>query len=205
VPLPVTPPENEIVEESPASDVSTAGVVAGAAAGPAIIDLSQRKPRTTAQLPPDRQSSSLSRHALNGVTVLSLVRLRLAWPQGYGGGCVWSLSVSFGSRCHTHPANHSPTFAWCSGGGGPRRPRRSRLLLGILLLLLTALLVCGSLIYAQPRLFGISATNLPGLPGSTPAATVTIMPSSQIVSNSYVITGVAGTPIPNNRRSKLKP
>ncbi len=78
------------------------------------------------------------------------------------------------------------------------RPRRSPVLLFLLLLLLTALLVCGSLAYLNPPLLSSvlgSSTKLPGLHSGT----VTIMPASQVVSNSYVITGVSGTPDPKQQ------
>ena len=78
------------------------------------------------------------------------------------------------------------------GGGGGGRPRRStRRLLAILLVLLTLLLLAG-IAFASPP-----GQNLIGhITGTTVTATVTITPDHPIVSESFVVTAVTGTPNP---------
>lgn len=87
-----------------------------------------------------------------------------------------------------------------SGGGnsGKPKPRRARtLIIALLLLLLTFLVICAALMYVQPGLaktLGISKvlSNV-HVPLPTSNVTVTVIPASQTISNSYVISGVTGT------------
>jgi hypothetical protein len=86
------------------------------------------------------------------------------------------------------------------GGRGPQRRRTGRLLLLAALVLATLLIVYGSIAYASHgKLDPIHA-----LGGPAPA-TVTIVPDSKVVSNSYVILGVSGTPDPAQRQVSVRP
>ena len=77
------------------------------------------------------------------------------------------------------------------GGGGRSRRRSTRQLLAILLVILTLLLLAG-IAFASPIVPAIKGL----LAGSTLNATVTITPDHQLVSDSFVVTAVTGTPDP---------
>ena len=84
------------------------------------------------------------------------------------------------------------------GNNGKSKPHRARtLVIALLLLLLTLLVICAALTYVQPGLaktLGISKvlSNV-HVPLPTSNVTVTVLPASQTISNSYIISGVTGT------------
>ncbi len=90
-------------------------------------------------------------------------------------------------------------------GGGSNNPRRRNnrfLLIGVILVIVTLLIACAGTAYAQPVLFKQMTSMIPGF--SQPA-TITITPSSKIVSNSYVVTGVTGNADPAKRQVAVRP
>ena len=96
-----------------------------------------------------------------------------------------------------------------SGGIPPQGNRRSGwriLLLALLGLLLLSLLLCGGIALAAPsawQSFTNSFSHV--IPGGSPTATVTITPKSQLVHNTYVITGVTtGTPDSTKREVQAR-
>ena len=99
-----------------------------------------------------------------------------------------------------------------TGGPGGRPPQGKRrsgwriLLLALVGLLLLSLLLCGGIALAAPsawQSFTNSFSHV--IPGSSPTATVTITPKSQLVHNPYVITGVTtGTPDSTKREVQAR-
>jgi hypothetical protein len=87
-----------------------------------------------------------------------------------------------------------------TGGGGPRLPF-GRVLLGALIVLVLAGVVLGVIAYAAP---GILSPLKSVIPGVAPSATVTITPTSNDVSNTYVIFGVTGIPDPSQRQVQAR-
>ena len=92
------------------------------------------------------------------------------------------------------PGGSSPGGPGGSGVGGSSK--RTRILLAILLGVLTLLLIGGITIAAIPGGFP-SITHI--IPGTAITATVTITPASKVVSNTFAILAVTGTPDPNKR------
>ncbi len=80
-----------------------------------------------------------------------------------------------------------------TGGGGPGNPRRRTgvLILALLALLALTIAVCGSIAYSAPNLLGPLKNVVPRIAGQS---TVTIVPDSKTVNNSYLINAVPGNP-----------
>ena len=108
------------------------------------------------------------------------------------------------------PGGVPPTVGTAGGGGAAGSPRRRRsswqlLVLALVALLLLSLLVCGGIAVAAPGTLGAFGTSVSHvLSGGPPSATVTITPKSVDVHNTYVITGVTGTPDSTKRQVQAR-
>ena len=92
-----------------------------------------------------------------------------------------------------------------SNTGNPSRPVWQRFLFVTVALMLLSLLLCGGIAVAAPGTldaFGKSVSRV--FSGGPPSATVTITPKSVDVHNTYVITGVTGTPDNSKRQVQAR-
>jgi hypothetical protein len=99
-----------------------------------------------------------------------------------------------------------------NGGTGGRPTQGNRrsgwriLLLSLLGLLVLSILLCGGIALAAPSAWHSFTNGFSHvIPGSSPTATVTITPKSQLVHNTYVITGITtGTPDSTKREVQAR-
>lgn len=162
------------------------------AGGPGIIELPvpQRKtaPLTTGKQPASKTGPTRKRNT--GKTAGAVAA-------GAAAGAAAGLGLAAASQAparSTGAGGGPPTRGAGSGGGGgggPRRSNRSGWLLGLILLLIVALLIGGGMALAHPKILDPIASALPRV---APPATVTITPNSAAVQDTYVVTGVTGTP-----------
>ncbi len=108
------------------------------------------------------------------------------------------------------PGGVPPTVGTAGGGGAAGGPRRRRsgwqlLLLALVGLLVFSLLLCGGIAVAAPGTLGAFGTSVSHVfSGGPPSATVTMTPKSVDVHNTYVITGVTGTPDSTKRQVQAR-
>jgi len=108
------------------------------------------------------------------------------------------------------PGGVPPTVGTAGGGGAAGGPRRRRsgwqlLLVALAALLLLSLLLCGGIAVAAPGVLGAFGSSVSHMfSGGPPSATVTITPKSVDVHNTYVITGVTGTPDSTKRQVQAR-
>src|SRR5579875_1224759 len=185
---------------------------------PKPIDLTLRQGRRTQKLPPtasdtasplasamqpvQRTENKQAAGAMAGAAGV-VMAAATSTPQG---GPVRSQSATTGGGSGSGVGG-----AGGRGGGnaGRKRPRRAGILVAALLLLLLTLgVICAVLAYVQPGLaktLGISkvfSTVHISLPTSD--VTITIVPASQTVSNSYIISGVTGTANPQQEQISVR-
>jgi hypothetical protein len=126
---------------------------------------------------------------------------------GVGAGA--AMGMGRGSRAVT-PGGGPPPVGTTGGGGtaGGSRRRRSRwqfLLLALVALLVFSLLVCGGIAVAAPGTLGALGTTVSHVfSGGPSTTTVTITPKSVDAHNTYVITGVTGTPDSTKRQVEAR-
>jgi hypothetical protein len=187
---------------------------------PKPIDLTLRQGRRTQKLPPtasdtasplasamqpvQRTENKQAAGAIAGAAGVVMA----ATPSTSQGGPVRSQSATTGGGSGSGTGTGG---AGGRGGGnaGRKRPRRAGILVAALLLLLLTLgVICAVLAYVQPGLaktLGISkvfSTVHISLPTSD--VTITIVPASQTVSNSYIISGVTGTANPQQEQISVR-
>ena len=187
---------------------------------PKPIDLTLRQGRRTQKLPPtasdtasplasamqpvQRTENKQAAGAIAGAAGVVMA----ATPSTQQGGPVRSQSATTGGGSGSGSGTGG---AGGRGGGnaGRKRPRRAGILVAALLLLLLTLgVICAVLAYVQPGLaktLGISkvfSTVHISLPTSD--VTITIVPASQTVSNSYIISGVTGTANPQQEQISVR-
>ncbi len=108
------------------------------------------------------------------------------------------------------PGGVPPTVGTAGGGGaagGPPRRRSGwqRLLLALVGLLVLSLLLFGGIAVAAPGTLGAFGTSVSHVfSGGPPSATVTMTPKSVDVHNTYVMTGVTGTPDSTKRQVQAR-
>lgn len=185
---------------------------------PKPIDLTLRQGRRTQKLPPTASDTASplasamqpvqrteNKPAAGAMAGAAGVVMAAATPTPQGGAVrPQGATTGGGSGSGTGGAGGR-------GGGNARkkRPRRAGILVAALLLLLLTLgVVCAVLAYVQPGLaktLGISkvfSTVHISLPTSD--VTITIVPASQTVSNSYIISGVTGTANPQQEQISVR-
>ena len=194
----------------------------GANTGPTIIELSpvSKRGKPTVKLPIAGQTDASAPAVASGTNKVpprNTDKMAAAGTGVVGGAVLGATMMNRGGGAGTPQRANA-------GGGGTRtpqqttpkrsnqpnnRPRRRRggvVALVAALVLLALLLSCVGFAYLQPTTFAsvVRSVNavVPNLSGTT---TVTIVPDSQIVSHSYVISAVTGTPDPNQRQVKAFP
>jgi len=187
---------------------------------PKPIDLTLRQGRRTQKLPPtasdtasplasamqpvQRTENKQAAGAIAGAAGVVMA----ATPSTQQGGPVRSQSATTGGGSGSGSGTGGAGGRG-SGNAGRKRPRRAGILVAALLLLLLTLgVICAVLAYVQPGLaktLGISkvfSTVHISLPTSD--VTITIVPASQTVSNSYIISGVTGTANPQQEQISVR-
>jgi len=155
--------------------------------GPQPIELPSRRARTTVQLDPKTLEPPPTPARASKGRASGTLATGVAGAVGVAG-----LAAAAASQRATSGANPPPVRP-TPGGSRPTGPRRRRgrgWLIVLLLLLLTLLIVGGVMAYFP----GTRDMLARSLPTGQPSATVSITPANQVVSDSYVITGVASNP-----------
>jgi hypothetical protein len=155
-------------------------------AGPQPIELPVRRARTTVQLDPKTLEPAPAPARASKARSSGTLAAGAAGAVGVA-GLAAAASQRASSGANPPPSRPTP------GGSRPTGPRRRRgrgWLIALLLLLLTLLIVGGVMAYFP----GTRSMLARALPTGQPAATVSITPANQVVSDSYVITGVASNP-----------
>jgi hypothetical protein len=185
---------------------------------PKPIDLTLRQGRRTQKLPPTASDTASplasamqpvqrteNKPAAGAMAGAAGVVMAAATPTPQGGAVrPQGATTGGGSGSGT-----SGTGGRGGGNARKKRPRRAGILVAALLLLLLTLgVICAVLAYVQPGLaktLGISkvfSTVHISLPTSD--VTITIVPASQTVSNSYIISGVTGTANPQQEQISVR-
>jgi hypothetical protein len=163
------------------------------AGGPGIIELPVQQ-RKTAPLNPGQQPASKTGPTRKRNTGKTAGAVAAGTAAGAAAAGLGMAAASQAPTRSTGAGGGPPTRGaggGGGGGGGPRRSNRSGWLLGLILLLIVALLIGGGMALAHPKILDPITSALPKV---APPATVTITPNSTTVQDTYVVTGVTGTP-----------
>jgi hypothetical protein len=179
---------------------------------PRPIDLTPKRTRTTAKLPTSTPAAPLplapNPSSRPGTSAPSQGRSGTAAAAASNPPPTGSTATKGGAS----PMQGNVGGGGTAGGGGgigqakvPRRRKPTNLLVALLLLLLTLFVACAALAYIKPSIVKSLGINnvLPDVLSSN--VTVTIIPSSQTIANSYVITGVTGTANPAQEQISIQP
>src|SRR5579875_351561 len=185
---------------------------------PKPIDLTLRQGRRTQKLPPTASDTAAplvsamqaeqrteNKQAAGAMAGAAGVVMAAATPTQQGGAVRSQGTTTSGGG----GSGTGRTDGRGGGNAGKKRPRRAGILVAaFLLLLLTLGVICAVLAYVQPGLaktLGISkvfSTVHISLPTSD--VTITIVPASQTISNSYIISGVTGTANPQQEQISVR-
>jgi serine/threonine protein kinase len=174
---------------APPPPARTASPAGDTEAAEPIIQLLVRPSKTTLKLSPEATetqtpSRPLTKQRAGSTGMIAGTGTAAAASRASGTAAPQQRMVNVGG---------SRTGSGGARGGSSGGTRRSKILwlAGLALLVLTVGVICTTLAYAQPAMFGSVAR---GLPGQVVAANVMITPDSQVITDSYVITGVSGDP-----------
>jgi hypothetical protein len=118
-----------------------------------------------------------------------------------------SAALTVGAVGNPPPPRRANAVA--SPAPGHRAHQRQWWLVGLIVLLVCSLLFCGTLVFAAPNAFGgiggmLKGGNLPQFLKSGPSATVTLVPKTIPLSNTYEISAVTTTPQSAQRQVKAR-
>jgi hypothetical protein len=195
-PPPSTPAASQAATSKPASRSlqppaeSKSSIDDDGGSGPLPIELPARRARTTVQLDPKTLEPAPAPARASKARSSGTLAAGAAGAVGVAGLAAAGAATSQRANSGTAP----PPMRSAQGGSKPPNPRRRRgrgWLIVLLLLLLTLVIVGGVMAYFPGTRDMLAHASLPT---GQPAATLSITPANQAISDSYVITGVASNP-----------
>jgi hypothetical protein len=221
IPVPVVEPDPGTATQPAANNADL--VSAGSGIEPNIIELSPRRTGNTGKMPipaaqPDPQPINLSAKPRNSG---KMAAVGTAATAAAAAGAFSAKKAS--SAAVIDASQDAVVMAQTARGGSPIPPRSGtgrpggpggpgglargnmgrNWLIGAGLLLLTLLLVFGGIAYAAPGMLSHFSNIVPAGPLSS-TATVTIVPATKTLKNTYVITAVTGKPDASQRQVQAR-
>jgi VCBS repeat-containing protein len=161
------------------------------AGSPPIIELRGKGKGTGNLSPSARNSGSLAGRPVRKSTTGKMVA-GAAGAGALAAGAAAATTASSAAPTRTGGGGVPPGGGRSGGGGGgPQGSNRRPWLIGVALLLIVTLLICAGISYAQP---GVLGPLQHAIPGAQSPATITLTPDNQVITGSYVVTGVNSAP-----------